>query len=370
MKRKILSVLLASVMITTLITGCSSTSSTSSNSSTSESSTSTTKEAESTTTETNTASETASESTVEWPSGSSIKFDVPAKAGGGTDLITRYLTTGWDELVDASFVVTNYDTAEVGAQDIKNAKPDGMTLSMAACTNMDNYLAGSSEVNPVEDLTCIAKIVAGGPQVLFTTTDAPYNNLQELKEYAQENPGKVTVGCSLGGTSQLMWVKVVKAMGDIELNYVQCASESDKLSNVAAKSIMLGNCSLNNALQYEADGKIKILAILSYSEEVGKDQIMEGLGDQYLTTWEQGFPDSSWEAGYYVVGPVGMSDDLVETINASVQEATKQIAFLDGMKEMSMVIEAKGMKESQADFLAEYEVQRALTTSAGINTRE
>ncbi|RDY31853.1 tripartite tricarboxylate transporter substrate-binding protein [Lachnotalea glycerini] len=362
MKKRILSVLLTTVMVVSSMAGCSSKSS---DSSTTDSSANTASSTDSTKTDTN----TASENTLDWPSGSNIKFIVPAKAGGGTDLISRYLTTGWLEQIDASFAVTNYDTSEVGAQEVKNAKPDGLTLSVASCTNMDNYLTGSSEVNPTEDLTCIAKITAGGSQVLFTTTDAPYNNLQELKEYAEANPGKVTVGCSLGGTSQLMWLKLVKSMGNIELNYVQCSSESDKLSNVAAGSIMLGNGSLNNALQYEADGKIKVIATLSYSEEAGKDSFMDGLGDQYLTTWEQGFKDSSWEAGYYLVGPAGMSDELVEAINASAQEATKQISFLDGMKDMSMVVETKGVEESQTDFQAEWEVQKELTTTAGINIR-
>ena len=33
-----------------------------------------------------------------WPDGSTVYFDVPAKAGGGTDLYTRYLTQALGEL--------------------------------------------------------------------------------------------------------------------------------------------------------------------------------------------------------------------------------------------------------------------------------
>ena len=311
----------------------------------------------------------ASAAAVNWPSGSTINFDVPAKAGGGTDMITRFFTTPWAEVLGKNVVVTNYETSEVGSQHTKNAKPDGMTLSMAACTSMDVYLSGGSEVNPHEDFTCISKLTSGGPQVLFTNVDAPYSNLTELKEYAAAHPGEVICGCSLGGTSQLMWIKLVKAMGDIQLNYVQCSNEADKLSNVAAGSINLGNGSLNNAQSYEQDGKIKVLGILSNSETLGKDDFAEGLGDQYLTSWEQGFKDSSWEAGYYLVGPAGMDRALCDAINASAKQGTEAQAFIDGMKQMSMFIEWKDVDGSNADYDKEWETQVELTKAAGVNTR-
>ena len=50
-----------------------------------------------------------------WASGDTVYVDVPAKAGGGTDLYTRYLTQALGEVCPGvNFVVTNYDTGEVG----------------------------------------------------------------------------------------------------------------------------------------------------------------------------------------------------------------------------------------------------------------
>ena len=64
-----------------------------------------------------------------WKSGDNVYIDVPAKAGGGTDLYTRYLTQALGEVCPGvNFIVTNYDTGEVGMEHVKNAKPDGLTL--------------------------------------------------------------------------------------------------------------------------------------------------------------------------------------------------------------------------------------------------
>lgn len=307
---------------------------------------------------------------VNWPSSSTVNFDVAAKAGGGTDLIVRFITAGWSEVVDANFVVTNYDTSEVGNQHLKNADPDGMTLGVSSCTLMDGYLSGTSEVHPVDDLTVISKVIAGGAQVLFTGPDAPYSNLQEMKEYAAANPGEIIAGVNLGATSHLMWLRIADSMGGVELNYVQAASEADKLTYVASGSIDVGNCSLNNAIGYEADGKIKILGIIEHSTDFDRDDYMEGLGDQYLTCHEQGFENAYWSAGSYIVGPANMDPAVVDAINASLAEAVTTQVFLDGMVQMSQNVDVKSPADSLAEYLTEWELQRELTSAAGINIRD
>lgn len=304
-----------------------------------------------------------------WPNGKDVTFDVPSKAGGGTDLLSRYITTAWADKVDGNFVVTNYDTAEVGSQHTKNAKPDGLTLTTAGCQSMDMYFAGMSEVSPAEDLTVIGKFIAGGPNAIIARKDAPYNNLTELKEYALAHPNEVITGVGLGSSSHLIWLNIAKAMGGLELNYVQATSEADKLTNVAAGSLDLGNCSLNNAIAYEADGKLKVLGLITYSDDVGKDDYMEGLSDAYLTTAEQGFPGAAWPSGNYVCGPAGMDPALVEEINASLQQIVDDPGFVEGMAAMSQAIDMKGVAESQADFAAEWELQKSMCTAAGVNVR-
>lgn len=310
-----------------------------------------------------------------WPSGSTIYFDVPAKAGGGTDLITRYITAGWETYLDGvNFVVTNYDTSEVGSQHAVKAAPDGMNLTVAACTNMDNYLSGTSEVNPMEDLTVICKINAGGPQAWIASPDAPYNTMAELAEYIKAHPGDLTVGCTLGGTSQLIWLNTLAAIEeglDQQVNYVQCSSEADKLTNVASKAIDLGNCSVNNALAYQQDGKLKVLGIVG-PKEVTKEKCEELIGqeldDTFLSMPEQGI-ETEWASGYYIMGPAGMDPALVEKMNESLQKLGEAEPFVKGMNTMAMLIDVKDVEGSKADFKDEWDVNYELLSNLGLMVR-
>lgn len=315
------------------------------------------------------ASNTPAPSNVKWPDGQDVYFDVPARAGGGNDMMVRYLTTPWSSMIDGNIVVNNYDTTEVGAQHVAKAAPDGLTLTICSTINMDNYLTGASEVNPAEDLVVIGKFIAGGPQAIIARADVPFDDLQGLAEYAKAHPGELNTGVGLGSTSHLCFMNLAKAMGDLEFNFVQATSEADKLTNIAGGSLDLANCSMNNAVAYEADGKIKVLGILGINDEMGKDELTEGLGDQYLTTWEQGFPGASWLSGGYICGPAGMDPELIQAINESMQQVKDDPSFVEGMKAMTQVIEFKSVEESQADFNTEWELQVALTTELGINVR-
>ncbi len=305
-----------------------------------------------------------------WPDGTTVYIDVPAKAGGGTDLYTRYMTAALGKVLPkVNFVVTNYDTSEVGAEHAKNAKPDGKTLTVAACTNMDNYLSGMSNVNPNE-MTIVGKLMDGGPQAIIAKPGAPYTNLAELGAYINEHPGEVVVGCALGGTSQIILYGIIDAItgGNADaVNYVQCGAEADKLTQTASASIDVANCSIPNAQAYDADGKLTILGTVgpkvatleSMSKLVGIE-----LPATFATTLEQGV-EYSWDAGYYVLAPGGMSDEMAKVINDTIVKIGTDPDFIDGMAKMGSYMNVAELSAARADWAAEWEFQNATIDALG-----
>ena len=280
-----------------------------------------------------------------WKSGDNVYIDVPAKAGGGTDLYTRYLTQALGEVCPGvNFVVTNYDTGEVGMEHTKNAAADGLTLVTCHGGAIIQYLAGSSEVNIKDDLKVVGIMNQGGPQAIIAKPGAPYKNFAELADYIKANPGQVVIGCSLGGTTQVLFTSLVEALtGDANsVNYVQCSSEADKLTNVAAGSIDIANCSIPNAESYDADNKITVLGSLgpkvatleNMSELVGTE-----LDEKFATTQEQGI-DVTWDSNYYVLAPKDTPDEICEAINEALCKASEVQSFIDGNNSMATYIAA------------------------------
>jgi len=310
--------------------------------------------------------------TTGWPNGKTVEIEVAAKAGGGSDLTARYMTEAWGKLIDGNFVVNNYDS-EVARQMVSNAEPDGLKMIHVIASGMCNYLTGTSEVHPIDDSTVIAKMLDGGVNVIVCAPDAPYSNFAELKEYVDAHPHEVVTGVSIGGASQLLFMNLANSMGGLDLNYVQCSSESDKLTGIASKSLDLSNCSLNNAIAYAQDGKVKVLGTVGWGEDATLEQVAEmagqELGDEYLTSVEQGYPGSAWISGTYLVGPAGMDPALVEEINASLQQIANDPAYCENVLKQGQRLKLEGVEESTQHYQELYDLMVKLTTQAGINVR-
>ena len=309
-----------------------------------------------------------------WASGDTVYVDVPAKAGGGTDLYTRYLTQALGEVCPGvNFVVTNYDTGEVGMEHTKNADPDGKTLVTCHGGAIIQYLAGSSEVNIKDDLKVVGIMNQGGPQAIIAKPGAPYTNFKELADYIKANPGQVVVGCSLGGTTQVLFTSLIEELtGDASLvNYVQCSSEADKLTNVAAGSIDIANCSIPNAVSYDADNKLTILGSLgpkaatleNMSELVGVD-----LDEKFATTQEQGV-SATWDSNYYVLAPKDTPDEICEAINEALCKASEVQSFIDGNNSMATYIAAVNYEDTKKALDDEWAFQDDLVSSMGLKVR-
>lgn len=311
-----------------------------------------------------------------WPAGTTVYIDVPAKAGGGTDLYTRYLTQALGEVVPGvNFVVTNYDTTEVGREHLKNADPNGQYLLIHHAGMFLEYISGGSNVSAKDDYATVGIVNLGGPQAIIAKPDAPYHSFAELGEYIAANPGEVVIGCTLGGASQASLYNVINSLGENyaeSVNWVQCGSEADKLTQTASGSIDIANASIPNALSYEADGRLTILGSLgpsiatlaNMSELLGTD-----LGEQYATGPEQGYEDAVFDCSYYVWAPKDTPDEICEAINEVIQKATKVESFVEGNKAMATFVDAVNLQESRARQEEEWEIMDKTAEQMGVKVR-
>ena len=310
-----------------------------------------------------------------WKSGDTVTIVVPAKAGGGSDLYTRYLAEALKEVCPGvNFVVTNYETGEVGMETIKNAKPDGKTLGVAHGGAIIQWFTGMTNVNVKDDLQVVGVCNLGGPQAIIAGPNAPYHNYAELAEYLKANPGQVMIGCSLGGTTQMIFTSFVSAIaGDANLAmYVQCASEADKLTQVASGSIDIANCSIPNALSYEEAGKLTILGTIgpkvstlpAMSELLGTP-----LPEQYASGPEQGVESATWDSCYYILAPKGMDEAQYNAINEAIMAACGVQSFIDGNNAMATFVSPLNYDESKAAMENEWNFLDGLVGDLGLKIR-
>src|SRR5437763_4931261 len=117
-----------------------------------------------------------------WPA-KSIRMVVPFPAGGGTDIISRELTS---KLAGYNFVIDNKPGAggNLGVDAAAKSAADGYTFVMGQTSNLaiNPTLYSHLPYDPVKDLTPVS-LVATSPLVIVASANSPFHTLADvLKE--------------------------------------------------------------------------------------------------------------------------------------------------------------------------------------------
>ena len=280
-----------------------------------------------------------------------LTFVIPGSTGGGTDLATRTMGEGLQRLFGLKI---NYQQMKntIGHTTVKNAAADGNTIMLATAALLTQYVTGNSEVNPLEDLTLIACLDDNGYSVLAVPVDAPFNTFAEFVEYAKANPGKINAGMPAAGSNTGLFGKLESVLG-IELNHVECASESDRLTNIAGGFIDIGVVSLGNAQSYEKAGKLKVIGTVAGNGVTIADSGVD-LGDNYKTLQEQGYDDCYVLCMHYIYGPKGMNEEQVKKINASFKAVIEDATVNEGLRKIGHIPLWHDLEESKKIQMEEY----------------
>lgn len=295
----------------------------------------------------------AAEAGIGFPQKETITLAVPGKAGGGSDLAIRYYSEGLNRIYGLKTTVTNYDSNTVGHQTVANAKPDGTTLMVATSALNIQYITGNATVNPMTDLTLIACLEDNGFSTLAVPVSAPYDDFQGFVDYAKEHPGELNAGMPAAGANTFLFGKLCNALG-IELNKVECASESDRLTNLAGGFIDIGVVGLGNAQEYEKAGKLKVIGTVA-GDGITIDKFPETLPDNYKTLQEQGFQDCYMLVYHYLMGPAGMDETMVKEMNAAMEAVVEDATVNAGIASIGHIPGWHDLEESEELHAKEYD---------------
>lgn len=293
-----------------------------------------------------------------------ITWVVAGKAGGGSDLATRYLSEAMTKDLGITNTVTNYDSNTVGHQMVANAQADGSTIMLATGALNIQWITGNADVNPKTDLTLIAALDDNGFTALCAPVSAPFDTFDEMLTYAKENPGKLNAGMPSSGNNTFQFGKLQKEEG-VQFNAVEASSESDRLTNLAGGFIDLGFVGIGNAQEYEKAGKLKVLGTMA-GDGLTIADYDASLSDNYKTLQEQGHQELYWNVKHYVYGPAGMDQDQVKKINAAMSVLESDADCNEGLRSVGHVPEWHNVEDSvairDAEYAAEVEVGEFLGT--------
>jgi len=151
-----------------------------------------------------------------------VRVIVPFVAGGGTDLLARFVSQRLTEVLGQQFVVDNRGGAGsvLGTQILAKAAPDGYTLGV-----LDTAFAinpGFAEKLPYDaerDFVFVA-IIATSPSLIVTHPGLKVRTVQELIAAAKRQPGKITFGSAGVGSSGHLTLAMFTTAAQINILHI------------------------------------------------------------------------------------------------------------------------------------------------------
>ena len=135
------------------------------------------------------AGSTASAGGSNWPT-DTVSFYVPAKAGGGTDMTARVFLQGINEVHPGNYIVVNDVTGggTVAAENVRNAKPDGLNL-LAYHTGLCTSIASGQYAHDLSEFTICGMFITVPDEAtggLFVPGNSKFDKLEDLIAYGKK----------------------------------------------------------------------------------------------------------------------------------------------------------------------------------------
>lgn len=241
-----------------------------------------------------------------------IEIIVPFGAGGSADMMTRQLANMMGDYIDKPVNVIN--KAGSGGVDgmnyVAQAPADGYTVLQIT----PSHAIAEALERPNADLTGGFEPIANFQkdiQLFGVAKDSPFNTIDEVLEYAKENPGKLKIGgTSPGGLDNYMADGFAEEAG-IELTYVPYNSAAETKAAVLGGELDIYQDKVISFLTMVRSGDIKPLVVL-HDERL---EMIDELKD-VPTTVEKGinFTQGSWRGFAVKAGTPQEIKDYLEDV--------------------------------------------------------
>ncbi|RCW74240.1 Bug family tripartite tricarboxylate transporter substrate binding protein [Pseudorhodoferax soli] len=270
---------------------------------------------------------------------------VPFAAGSGTDAVARTVGQKLAEKLGQTVVIDNKPgaNAQVAAQYVAKAKPDGLTLFMTTNTSHSANPALYKELryDPIKDFTPIAR-VGELPFALAVHPSVPAKTLAEFIAYAKANPGKLSYATP--NSTSLVAMEAIKRIAGIDIAQIPYKSSPQAMTDLVGGQVQVYVADLGSGMAMLKTDKIRTLAITTARES----QILPGVPPVGATV--KGFDLTSWNG---IFGPAGLPKPVVDRINGALQQVLAEPDTQDKLRQLGFEVWPSKTPEEFTKYVAD-----------------
>jgi tripartite-type tricarboxylate transporter receptor subunit TctC len=243
-----------------------------------------------------------------------VRILVATSAGGGTDLIARFIAQWLSERLGQSFFVENRPGGgnNIGTEMAAHSPADGYTLFMANTVNaINNSVYQNLNYNFIADFAPIANVM-GTPLLVLVHPSVEARSAAELIALAKASPGKLNLASGGVGSTGHMSAELLQMMAGIKFTHVPYRGEALALTDLIAGQAQVMISTTGSSLQYAKAGTVRALAATT------DDRVVELPGVPPLSMTVPGYRADAWNG---LCAPKGTPPEIITLLNNEVNLA-------------------------------------------------
>lgn len=293
----------------------------------------------------------------DFPSGP-VTIVVPYSPSGNTDVFTRHLAPYLEKIWGQPIVIDNKPGggSMIGTAYVSQAATDGQTLLMttsafvtAPAVHPDLPFDSRTDLTPVVNVGHVSYI-------LITGENSPYQTLEQFVDASKESP-KFAATAGLGTTTHFAMEKFIADSG-AKVDVVHFKGGGPAVVSILSNETDIYGSSVTSAGKNLSAGKVRALAVF------GNERIP--VLPDVPSTLELGYPDLEIKQWVGVFAPAGTDPSIVEKINADINKALADKAFIETVTPLDWTLNGS----TSADFATQVDTEltkwKAIAESAGI----
>lgn len=266
-----------------------------------------------------------------------LEVIVAYKAGGGTDVGARILTSAAEKSFGKPIVIINRDGSdgELGWTQLVKSKADGYTIGFVNLPTFVSLPLERKTEFTKDDVTPILNHVYD-PGVVVVRKDSQWKSIEEFLSYAKNNPEVITVANNGTGASNHIGAAHLEYEANVRFTHVPFGGTTDLLAALRGKHVDAAVAKISEVANLVSSGDLAILA--AYTPERLSNF------SEVPTLKEKGY-DITFGSARALVAPKGTPQEIIDYLHDLFKAAMESQEHIDKANNANLPIKYMGPKE-------------------------
>lgn len=254
-----------------------------------------------------------------WEPSKNVTIIVAYKAGSGTDNTARVLSKFATATVGRTLVIQNLEggSGSIGWTALSQARPDGYTIGFVNLPTLCSNIVEQLGDYKIEDFEPICNHV-NETSMVMVSKNSPFNTLEELVNFAKENPGKLKASTNGMRASNHIGAELLAKSAGFKYMAIPYGGTADQL-------LALRQGEVDFSVAKEADiasmiSEVKVLGVFSETR-------MSSFPDA-PTLGELGFYNKWYGSARAIVAPKGTNKEIIDFYQEAFKKAMEDPEYI------------------------------------------